>query len=117
MLIYSKREVQAHLHAAIHAVAKYRVQRNLTLIKLAAAMKAANCEIPARTLLDLFAYAEAIDAKEPPRHRPRYLTKYNIVRFHLHLKNTRKRAASIRRRRLPRKLWMDDFAGTGVAVD
>ena len=115
MLIYSPRDVHALFPAAIRAIMRYRLQHALSINKLAAHMKAASCETPARTLLDLFAYADAIDAKQPPRHRPRYLTQYNIVRFHVHLKGTRKRAAGIRRRR-PRRLWMDDF-GSDVAVD
>jgi hypothetical protein len=116
VLIYSPREVHAQFPAAIRAIMHYRLHHALSLNKLAAHMKAASCETPARTLLDLFAYADALDAKRPPRHRPRYLTKYNIVRFLVHLKARRKRAAGIRRRR-PRTLWMDDFPAASVAAD
>jgi hypothetical protein len=122
VLIYSPREVESHIAAAIKAVGQYRAHHKLTLPKLAAHMRAAGCEVPARTLLDLFAYDDAIKANETPRHRPRYLTKLNIVRFHFHLKETRKRAAAIRRRRrgvtLPsERIYVDDFAGRAVAND
>lgn len=99
MLIYSTADVNAQFDTALRAVVRYRWRHTLSLNKLAAQMRRAGCEIPARTLVDLFAYAEARVTRATPRHRPQRLTKANVVRFAVHLKGNRARAVGIRRRR------------------